>query len=157
MEDNGGVNAPWVRTTALPRAAIAAIVVLTLVVAALAVVLAIDGTPVWWVLAGATIVLLISWTAFAFRVQVDDEGLTVRSALGFPTFSVPRAEIADATATTVRTFRDFGGAGIRFGAGWRVGVVLRSGPAIQVTRKNGRVFVVTVDDAAEGARLLAER
>lgn len=34
------------------------------------------------------------------------------------------------------------------------GVVLRSGPAIRVHRRNGKTFTVTVEDAATGAALL---
>ena len=36
----------------------------------------------------------------------------------------------------------------------RASVVLRSGPALRLTRRDGRTFLVTVDDAATGAALL---
>ena len=49
---------------------------------------------------------------------------------------------------------EFGGWGYRVGRGGRVGVVLRTGEALQVQRTGGRAFVVTVDDAATGAALL---
>ena len=54
----------------------------------------------------------------------------------------------------VSPFAEFGGWGYRVGRGGRVGIVLRSGPALQVERTGGRSLVVTVDDAATGAALL---
>ncbi len=36
----------------------------------------------------------------------------------------------------------------------RSGIVLRRGPAVEITFKSGRLFAVTVDDAATGAALL---
>ena len=49
---------------------------------------------------------------------------------------------------------EFGGWGLRLSVEGRFGVVLRQGEAIEVTRANGRRFLVTVDDAATGAALL---
>jgi hypothetical protein len=55
----------------------------------------------------------------------------------------------------VNPLAEFGGWGWRWGADGRVGVVLRAGEGIQVTRTNGKRFVVTVDDAQTGASVLA--
>lgn len=49
---------------------------------------------------------------------------------------------------------EFGGWGLRLSVDRRFGVVLRAGEAIEVTRANGKRFVVTVDDAGTGAALL---
>jgi len=52
--------------------------------------------------------------------------------------------------------REFGGWGVRTSvATGATGVVLRSGEAIEIHRTGGRRFLVTVDDAATGAALLA--
>ncbi|GEK20841.1 DUF1648 domain-containing protein [Cellulomonas xylanilytica] len=98
----------------------------------------------------AAIVLSSTW----FTVMVDRRGLTVRSAVGWPRFSVPIDEIREAAVTTVSPLAEFGGWGYRVGRGGRVGVVLRTGEGLQVERTGGRAFVVTVDDAATGAALL---
>lgn len=49
--------------------------------------------------------------------------------------------------------RAFLGWGIRV-IGRRIGVLIREGEAIEVTRTDGRVFIVTVPQAARGAALL---
>ncbi|KQR10957.1 DUF1648 domain-containing protein [Cellulomonas sp. Leaf334] len=98
----------------------------------------------------AAIVLSSTW----FTVTVDRRGLTVRSALGRPRFVVPLDEVQQAHVVAVSPLTEFGGWGYRVGRGGRVGVVLRTGEALQVERSGGRSFVVTVDDAATGAALL---
>jgi len=109
----------------------------------------------WWlalVVAGTIGPLLVALTSWA--VTVDHRGLTARTSVGYPTLNVPLDEVEFAEVTTVDPLREFGGWGIRTGRGGRVGVVVRKGPALQVHRTGGRVFVVTVDDAATGAALL---
>ncbi|GAA2792862.1 DUF1648 domain-containing protein [Streptomyces showdoensis] len=88
------------------------------------------------------------------RVTADRRGLTVRPALAArPRLRVPLDDITGATARDVDPLGEFGGWGyrVRPGAG---GVILRSGPALAVRRRDGREFVVTVDDAATAAGLL---
>ena len=108
-----------------------------------------------WML-GLTVALvaLAAGTAVV-RVTVDRTGLTARSPLGWPRYHVPLDEVVGVAVVQVRPFGDFGGWGVRVGAGGRVGYVLRRGEALEVERTGGRRFVVTVDDAATGAALLA--
>ena len=107
-----------------------------------------------WVLTGLTLVLLAAAaTTTAFRVRVDGNGITAVSVAGFPRFHVPLQDIRDAEEITVSPVAEFGGWGLRWVPG-RFGVVLRSGPALQVNRRTGRQFVVTVDDAGTAAALL---
>jgi len=75
--------------------------------------------------------------------------------MGWPRIEIPAAEIASVRAVRVDPFAEFGGWGYRFGVDGRRGVVLRAGDALEVARTNGRVFVVTVDDAATAASVLA--
>lgn len=103
---------------------------------------------VFVVVAAATV------TSTAFHVRVDENGLTVRSEFGLPKFNVPLAEVASAEEIWVNPMGMFGGWGMRWAPG-RFGVVLRTGPAIEVTRHSGKQFVVTVDDADTGAALLS--
>lgn len=89
-----------------------------------------------------------------FVVTVDREGLTVRSVLRWPRYRVPLDEVVRADVTHVSPLRDFGGWGWRVGRDGRVGVVLRRGEALQVTRTARRSIVVTVDGAATAAGVL---
>lgn len=117
-------------------------------------VLAAIGVVPAFLLLVAALVALMAVATLAARVGVDERGLTVRSPLGWPTWRVPLAEVAAADVVDVHPLRDFGGWGYRIGHGGRSGVVLRRGPGLEVTRGDGRRFVVTVDGAAEAAALL---
>ncbi|GIG28402.1 lipase chaperone [Cellulomonas marina] len=121
----------------------------TLLVAALAVGLRIPGLLV---LVAALAALVV--TGAVVVVTVDATGLTARSPLGWPRYRIPLDEVLGARATHVRPLADFGGWGYRLGRGGRVGYVLRTGDALEVSRTGGRTFVVTVDDAATAAALL---
>ncbi|SDC64638.1 Protein of unknown function [Sanguibacter gelidistatuariae] len=112
------------------------------------------ATSDWWMLLVTASLVALMAAMFSWVARVDEAGLHVRSSLGVPRTHIPLDEILQARATTVRCFREFGGWGWRIGRDGRVGVVLRSGDALEVTRTGGGVFVVTVDDAQTGAALL---
>jgi hypothetical protein len=144
-----GEQATWIREATSPGypAAVAALVV------GVAIIGLASGT---WVLAlitgvvvGLMLVVFLHWTAI-----VNDDGLTVHSALSRPRFVIPLDEVEMAEVVQVRPLPEFGGWGIRGGKGGRVGVIIRKGPALQVRRSGGRIFLVTVDDAETGAALL---
>ena len=150
-------RAVWMRSTAMVPGAAIAIVVAVLAIGVAAVVAWVAGADATlaWVLTGLTLVLLLAAaTTLAFRVRVDGTGLHVDSVLGIPRFHVPLADVASAARVHVEPMGEFGGWGLRLGAGHRFGVVLRRGDAIEVTRRSGKRFVVTVDDARTGAALL---
>jgi hypothetical protein len=69
-------------------------------------------------------------------------------------YRVAAADVASAGTTSVVPLGEFGGYGIRFGLGRRLGVITRGGEALEVQRRDGRAVVVTVDDAATAAGLL---
>lgn len=98
---------------------------------------------------GPMLVAVLSWT-----VTVDRTGFTARSGLRWPTLHVLLDEVEHAEVVTVRPVRDFGGFGLRTAMDGRTGAVLRPDPALKVHRSEGRVMVVTVDDAQTGAALL---
>lgn len=110
------------------------------------------GTPVMLVVPVALGLLLV--VMLVVRVTVDTRGLVARSPLGWPTVRIPLDEVVAARVTQVDPFGEFGGWGYRVAVGGRVGLVLRKGEGIEVERTGGRVTVVTVDDAAQGAALL---
>jgi len=150
-----GERAVWVRTTAMNRTGVIVIVVSILALAIGTVVVAASGSTAWWVMLGVTVLLaLLAVTTLVFRVRVDDRGLIVRSPLGIPRFQVPIDDVEAVAVTSVQPTAEFGGWGIRLAPDGAFGIVLRAGEALQVTRRNGRRFVVTVDDAATAAALL---
>ena len=144
-----GEDASWVRDVTSPGYFLAiGGVVLTIALVGLL------GGQGWFALVlgvtiGLSLVAFLHWT-----VIVDRDGLTVRSILRRPCFRIPLNEVEMAEVVEVRPLREFGGYGIRGGKGDRMGVVVRKGSALQVHRTGGRVFLVTVDDAATGAALL---
>ncbi|MFE5407960.1 DUF1648 domain-containing protein [Microbacterium sp. NPDC056569] len=147
----------WMRAVGMSRGAAILIVAAVILVAASAVVAWVTGAdPVLaWLLTGVALLLLVfAETTLAFHVRVDDTGLHVDSLLGFPRFHVPLAEVTSAARVDVNPVGEFGGWGLRLSTGRRFGVVLRTGEAIEVLRRSGKRFVVTVDDAGTGAALL---
>jgi hypothetical protein len=152
-----GERVVWLRTTTMSRGGMAALVAGLLALAAAVFATALTGPDrrLPWILGAALVIFLFAaLSTTVFRVRVDEQGLTVRSGLGVPRFTVPLADVATAEAAHVQALAEFGGIGIRSAPGRRFGVVLRSGEALRVRRSDGREFVVTIDDAATGAALL---
>lgn len=150
-------QAVWLRTASLRPAGAVAITALSIVLVLVAIGCWFAGAPVEvaWILTGvALLVAAIAAMTVAFRVRVDAAGLHVVSVAGLPRFVVPIADVASASAVEVTAMGEFGGWGLRKALDGRFGVILRSGPAIEVARTSGRRYVVTVDDAATGAALL---
>lgn len=151
-----GERVAWMRTTSLPTPAVVIIGTVTLVVALRAVLawLVTDRVGLAWVLTGVAVLLTaLVATTTSFHVRVDERGLGVCSVLGVPRFRVPLDDVTAVAVIDVRALGTIGGWGIRARPG-RVTMVMRSGTGIQVTRRGGRRFVVTVPDARTGAALL---
>ncbi|MEI3847301.1 MULTISPECIES: DUF1648 domain-containing protein [unclassified Microbacterium] len=150
-------QALWMRTTSIARGAAIAIFAGVLVIALSAAVAGVTGAEpllVWFLVGVAVLLLAIAATTLAFHVRVDDSGMHVESVLGIPRYHVPLGDIESAARVDVNPMGEFGGWGLRLSTGGRFGVVLRAGEAIEVLRRSGTRFVVTVDDAATGAALL---
>ncbi|PKI92174.1 hypothetical protein CW368_04915 [Actinomycetales bacterium SN12] len=90
----------------------------------------------------------------SFRVRAGADGLKVRSALGFPRLNVPLDEITAVRAIECHPFAEFGGIGWRVGLDGRTGIVLRTGPALEVGRRGKGAVVITVDGAETAAATL---
>jgi hypothetical protein len=130
-------------------------IALVLMLIGTAAVVAIGDPRAMWIMIGTTLLLIVAAAAgVAFRVRVSAEGLRVRSVLGWPTTRIRLESIEKAEVVTVSPFAEFGGWGWRIAVDGRRGIVLRTGQALQVVHGGGRVFVVTVDDAATAAGLL---
>lgn len=145
-----GERVYWAQISRSPRGVIA-IPIVTIVF--IAVLFAVVGLPVWATLI-VGLILASLFTMMSWRVVVDQRGLTVTGLFGFPRFHIPLESIVAAAAIEVRAFGEYGGWGVRFGRSGNWGVITRAGTAIEVQRRSGANFVVTVEDAATGAGLL---
>ncbi|MGX1701867.1 DUF1648 domain-containing protein [Microbacterium sp. NPDC055357] len=154
LADNA--QAVWIRTAVMSRGGVLVLAggVVLLVAIGIGMILAGESGPAWIVLGLGALIALLAASNTVFHVVVDASGLTVRSALGVPRFRIAASDVTAATASHVNPMAEFGGWGMRWSPDRRFGVVLRTGSCIEVTRSNGRTFVVTVDDAATGAALL---
>ncbi|TFD55161.1 hypothetical protein E3T55_01695 [Cryobacterium frigoriphilum] len=87
------------------------------------------------------------------RIRIDARGLSVRSAiLGLPLKVIALTQIVDAHADYLEPLR-WGGWGYRLLPG-RSAVILRAGPGLVVTLRNGRVFAVSIREPELPAALL---
>ncbi|WP_025134481.1 DUF1648 domain-containing protein [Leucobacter sp. PH1c] len=149
-----GERAVWIRTVRASVSFSAIVLSATALAAGSGIWLLAAGEATGWIPLGVGVLLVALFaTMAAFRVRIDAGGLAVRSALGWPAFRTPLADIAEASSGPIHPLADFGGWGIRWAPG-RTGVVLRAGDGIIVTRHDGTLFAVTVDDASTGAALL---
>ncbi|WP_206476784.1 DUF1648 domain-containing protein [Microbacterium sp. KRD172] len=151
-----GEKAAWFGAAAMGRPGIIGLAVSVLVLCATTVWVFVLGDSSAWILAIVTLLLiaLIAMT-LVFRVRVNAAGLRVRSVVGWPRWDIAASEIADVKVVQVNPMAEFGGWGLRIAVDGRMGVVLRTGEALQVTRSSGRVFVVTIDDARTAASVLS--
>ena len=151
-----GERAVWFGSASMSRAATIGIGATCLAMSTAALVSWFAGAPmaVALILGGVAVLLIVvALTTTTFRVRVDADGLTAVGPAGFPRFAVPLSDVRCVAVTEVNPLGEFGGYGLRWTPGG-FGVVLRRGPAIDVTRTSGKRFVVTVEDAARGAALL---
>lgn len=151
-----GERAAWFGTVAIGRAGgiILAVAVLIMVCSAVWMLAASELLGFWITAGVALLVSALVAATFVFRVRISAAGLRVRSLLGWPRWDVPASDITDVQVVEVDPMTEFGGWGVRIGLDGRMGVVLRAGEGIQVTRRKGRPFVVTVDDATTAASVL---
>lgn len=106
------------------------------------------------VLLSVIVFVTLSLVMFSrIRIRIDAHGLSVRSALlGLPLRIVPLSDIVEAHADYLEPLR-WGGWGYRVTRG-RSAVILRAGPGLVVTRRNGRLFAVSMTAPDVPAALL---
>ena len=100
-------------------------------------------------------VVLTAMSNFWWHVSADQRGFIVKGLFSVPRKRIRLENIRSVKVIDVEPTRDFGGWGWRWTGDGRSGVILRPGPSIEVTQTNGKQFIVTVDDAATGAGVLA--
>ena len=107
----------------------------------------------FYVVVMLVLLVLVIGTLF-WRVTIDARGFRAVSTVGVPRFVIPLADIESAHVVDVQPVADFGGWGIRWGGKRRLGIILRTGPAVEVRRTDGRVLVVTLHDPRMAAAVL---
>jgi hypothetical protein len=112
------------------------------------------GIALWIMLGALLLVVVLLTTHLWFRVRADRDGIEARSLLGWPAFRAPIGDIARVEVREIAPFAEWGGWGTRWIPGRGVGIVMRTGEGLVVTRRDGRLFALTVDDAATAAALL---
>lgn len=149
-------QAAWFGTAAMGRTGVIALIVaIVLLIATTIWVFALDQGGAGWILAVVTLLVIALIAAtLVFHVRINAAGLRVRSVAGWPRWNIRASEITDIRVVHVNPVGEFGGWGLRIAVDGRMGVVLRTGEGLQVTRNNGRVFVVTIDDARTAAAVL---
>jgi hypothetical protein len=152
-----GERSVWIATARVSDGALVAIL-LAVGLATVGTVTAtvVSGGLVWPLLLLPVVLFVLCALGIAWRVRVDASGILVRSLpLGWPRTRIRAGEIASVKAVRVEPLAEFGGWGWRWSPVGGFGVIARGGDAIQVERRDGRRFTVTVDDAETGAALLA--
>jgi hypothetical protein len=152
---SAGERVVWVATASMSRVATLVIGAVVVVVVGITAMMVIQRHEASWI---PVLTLVIIGLAFAssasFKVRAGADGLSVRSQVGFPSVHVPLDEIISVRAVDCHPFGEFGGFGWRIGLDGRTGIVLRTGPAIEVERRDKRPLVVTVDGADVGVATL---
>ena len=128
----------------------------------LAVTLGVTGAVFLPFLPVVSLILFITAAACGFfvevRVTIDASAVRVTGPIAFPRVTFPFTRIAKVSAIDVRPMK-VGGWGYRGSltvfrrAAW----VVRAGPGLQLDLRDGRRFVVTVDDAEAAARFVSGR
>lgn len=152
-----GERSVWIAETRLSGGAVAIILVAVgFAIAATAFAIIVTDGLVWPLVVIPVLLVLLCAAGISWRVRVDPSGIVVRSQpFGWPRTRIAAADIAAVDTSHVEPLSEFGGWGWRWAPGRNFGVISRGGEAIEVTRRDGRRFTVTVDDAATGAALLA--
>ncbi len=152
----GGERLSWSHSTRFGNGTMAILGVVIALTAGIAIFAAMSSRPAAGVAIVALAVVAVSVVSMSlWRVSADHRGFIVRGAMGWPSKRILLADIRTVQVLDVHPMRDFGGYGWRWSGGGRSGVILRTGPGIEITSSRGKRFVVTVDDAETGAGVIA--
>lgn len=111
-----------------------------------------------WAITLVVLALLFPAVAMlSFRVTVDQRGLTYRSKLGIPRATIAAEEIADVRLLErIDLWDGWGGLGYRKNLNGRgIGIVMNSGPAVEVVLNDGSQFTFTTPAAHQAAAALS--
>jgi hypothetical protein len=153
-------RASWIHSATAPPRLIWGVIGFMVLITAIVLFSVLDhGRGIWPIALIPTVIFLFVLSNFvlsnfAWTIRVDARGVRMRSAFGIPTIFVPLPKIESADVIDVQALAQYGGFGVRWGLNGRFGIILRSGQALQILRRNGRSVVVTVDDATSAAALI---
>ena len=122
--------------------------------ALVAVAIVLTGGRYWFLVFAPVLIIFLVISSFAWRVRVDQRGVEVRSIVGVPRFFIPLSKVESASVAEINPIGDFGGWGLRWGGGGRMGVVLHRGAALEVHRTDRRSLVVTIDRPEDAAAVV---
>jgi hypothetical protein len=150
-----GERATWIRSTVANPRVILALVGILLVVTTVCVLVVVRSDGKAWPIVFIPVLLIgVALTNLAWTVRVDNTGVRARSSIGIPTITIRLADIVSADVLDVNSFTEYGGWGFRWGFNGRMGVIVRSGEALEIRRRRGLSFVITIDDADSAAALI---
>lgn len=154
-----GEVAAWTGRFTPPAALLAIIAVAIVAILTLDIVLTLTSRVHTLLLFLVPLLLFVTFiTTAEFRVRATSAGLSIKSVLGWPRFTVPASDIEKAGVVEVNPMADFGGWGVRWVVGpngkGRWGIIGRKGEALEVVRRDGRSVVITTDDAGTAASVL---
>ena len=143
----------WTGSAAMPRwlAAVLALVPIAIVVSG--VWLSSEDAVLRMFIAAVVGALLLGLSLAPVHVVVDGRGLETRYVLTGGRRRIPLAEIARADVVKIGIINRYGGIGYRVGPDG-VGLLVRPGEALRITRGDGSKFTVTVDGADQAAAVL---
>lgn len=107
-----------------------------------------------WALIGLVFAMIVAGCLTFWSVKVSDEGIEARATYGWPRMQIKAEEIDSASVAEVHPMRDWAGWGLRFNAKGDTGIVLRSGTAVSIKKKNGRRTVITARDSEQAVAAL---
>ena len=145
-----GERATWIRSTVANPPVIWGLVGILLVVTTVCVLVVARSDGKAWPIVFIPVLLI----GVALTVRVDSTGVRARSSIGVPTITIRLADIVSADVLDVNSFTEYGGWGFRWGFNGRMGVIVRSGEALEIRRRRGLSFVIAIDDAVSAAALI---
>ncbi|OZE93275.1 hypothetical protein CH302_22775 [Rhodococcus sp. 15-2388-1-1a] len=107
-----------------------------------------------WALVGLVLAMLVAGCLTFWSVKVSDAGIEARATYGWPRVQISADEIDSASVTDVHPMRDWAGWGLRFNTKGDTGIVLRSGTAVSIEKKDGSRTVITARDSEQAVAAL---
>ncbi|QBJ98292.1 DUF1648 domain-containing protein [Rhodococcus sp. ABRD24] len=143
----------WTGTAAMPRWLAMVFAFVPIVIVVSAVWMASEDAAPMLLVAAVVGALLMGLALAPVHVVVDGRGLETRYVLTGGRRRIPLDEIARADAVSIGLINRYGGIGYRVGPDG-VGLLVRPGAALRVTRGDGSKFTVSVDGADQAAAVL---
>lgn len=109
------------------------------------------------VLASAVVTAVLALFLSAIRVHIRSDGLVAKAAIGIPRFVVPAEAMQCVSVRDVAALREYGGWGLRVGTRGDTGLIMRSGPALEIHKHDGSTLTISHSRADQAAREIEQR